>query len=312
MLSFLGIFQVDGHVGGTSFVDGYDGKRERNSAVKHDDYEVVGLHTALYEPLRQDVRTARQLAVGQAVRGVGYGKAVWMLAGTLFEGLHKGHLRVDVQLLASPQFDERKTLVGTNDVKFPERLLRVSHHVVDGTPHGLGYHPQRVGIVHGQTRFHTYLVIVIFQVDIHTEVGVGLLSHRLNGTNFDAIYHHVLLHIGHPLKIERHARFHLKVGTEVGKGIGTVADGTHQLCTLAPDKVNHPLRGIGIGQHGHRLDKHAHTATQPLVHTSVVDARIGDLLLAGEHRHDVAKGSLEKQVGLNAVLMAPVVALMTV
>ena len=65
---------------------------------------------------------------------------------------------------------------------------------------------------------------------------------------------------------------------------------------------------MDIGQHGHRLDKHAHTTTQPLVHASVVNGRIGDLLLTGEHRHDVAKGCLKEQVGLQAVHAAPVVA----
>ena len=209
MLSLLGVFQVDGHVGGTGLVDGDDGQREIYGAVEHDGHEIVGTNTARYQPLGQHVGAARQLTVGHAVGGVGHSQTVWMLAGAPFESLHKGHLRVYVEGLAATQGDECLTLPIADNVKLPKRQLGVSRHVAYGHPHGFGHHLERIGIVHGQTRFHAHFVVFAFQVYVNTEVGVGLVPHRLHGTNLDAIYRHVLLHIGHGHEVERYARLHL-------------------------------------------------------------------------------------------------------
>ena len=111
LLPVLRVFQVDGHVGGSGLMDGDDGQREVDGAVEHDGYEVVGLHTALYEPMRQDVGTARQLMVCQAARGIGHGQTVGILAGILLESLHEGHLWVDVHLFAGTQFHECSALL---------------------------------------------------------------------------------------------------------------------------------------------------------------------------------------------------------
>ena len=101
LLALLRIFQIYGHVGGTSLVNGNDGQRERNGAGKHDSHEVAGLHATINQLVCQNIGTARQFAIGHTVGGVGNGEVVRMLACLLLESLHEGHRRVNIEVLAS-------------------------------------------------------------------------------------------------------------------------------------------------------------------------------------------------------------------
>ena len=185
-----------------------------------------------------------------------------------------------------------------DDVKFPECRLGVGHHVADGHPDGFGHHPDGLGIVHGQTRLHAYLIAVAIQIDVYAEVGVYLLSYGLHGTHLAIGKHDMLLHVGYCHEVEYDTGLHAEVGTEMSKGVDAIADGAHQLATQALDKIDNPLRGIGIDHKGYRLHKHADAAPQPLVHTAVVDGSIGYLLLTGKDGENVAESGLEQQVRL--------------
>ena len=222
-------------------MDGDDGQREGDGAFEHDGHEVARLHATVYQPACQYVGTARQFSVSHTVGGIGHSQAVGRHTGTLLEGLDKGHLRVDVQVLARAKLYEGVTFLVADDVEFAERCLRMSYHVVDCNPDGFGHHLQGCLIVHGQTGLHAYFIAVAFQIDIHTEVGVDLFSYGLHGTYFGIAEHHMLLHVGHGQEIELDTRLHAEVRAEVGEGVDAIADGAHELAALALHEIDNPL-----------------------------------------------------------------------
>ena len=275
-------------------MDGQDGQGEVDGSVEHHGNEVVGAHTAGYQPVGQHVGAVRQLAVAEAVAAVGHGQTVGHSPCRLLESSGKGHRRINLVPPASPQLHQRFLLFGRNDAYLAERGIGMGQHLAHHLTNGIGQHLQRGRVVHRHTRLHANLVLSAFQEDEHSGIAVHLLAHGLHHAELGTAQQQVLLHIGQCLEVEHHARRHAQVHAEVGEGVDAMADGAHQLRAQAADVVGDGGVAGTVGQKGHRLDKHAHTATQTLVHAAVVHGEVGHAVLSGQRTDDMTERSLEE------------------
>ena len=210
-LALLGIVQVDGHVGRACLMDGDDGKGERDGAVEHDSHKIAWFDTTLYQAVCQYVGTVGQFTIGKTAVRICYGQTVGMLLGTLLESFHERHLRVYVKVLACAKLQEGFALLIANDAKLAKRRVGIVYHFADDNLDGFSHHLQGSLVVHGQTRLHTDLVVLSFQINSHVKVGVYLLPEWLHYSQLMAAYDHTLLHAGISEKVELHAWLHAQV-----------------------------------------------------------------------------------------------------
>ena len=97
--SLVGVFEIQRRIGSSSLMDGEHRQREFLLTVEHDTDKVVGLHAKVNELMRQSIRVAVHLAIGQLAVLVDHCGGIGCAFGLFGEEVGEGLSDIHVNLL---------------------------------------------------------------------------------------------------------------------------------------------------------------------------------------------------------------------
>ena len=305
--SLVGIFEVEWGVGSTSLVNSQHSQRELLETVKHDAHEVVGLYAEVYQLTSQGIRVAVHLAVGQLAVPIHHSGCIGRATGLLGKEVGKGLAQVHINLLARTYLDDALCLLVADDADAVNRLVWLSHHVFHGGLDGISHHTHLLTTVHRQTRLHTDIIVLICQEDVCQHVVKNVTTILLHQGAMCLTEMKRFLPARQSGEVERDARVHTQVTTEVREGISQLRECRLHLLMHAGDIVENGLLLLDFHHKRDGAHEHAVSLLHPWVVTSMIDGGIGHLLLSQQASQHIAESCLEELVGCKTVCLAPVV-----
>ena len=305
--SLVGIFEVEWGIGSTSLVDSQHSQRELLETVEHDAHEVVGLNAEVYQLTGQGIRVAVHLAVGQLAVPIHHSGCIWCATGLLGKEVGKGLAQIYINLLTRTYLDDTLCLLVADDADAVNRLVWLGHHVLHRGLDGICHHTHLLTTVHRQTRLHADIIVLVCQEDVCQHIVKNVATILLHQRTMCLTEMKRFLPARQSCEIERDARLHAQITTEVRERISQLRECRLHLLMHAADIVENGLLLLDFHHKRDGAHEHAVSLLDTRVATSMIDGGIGHLLLSQQTSQHIAESCLEELVGCKTVCLTPVI-----
>ena len=217
--TLVGVLEVQRRIGSTGLVDGQYSQRELLETVEHDTNEVVGLYAKVNQLTCQGIRVAVHLAVCQLAVPVHHSRGIRCAFGLLCEEVGEGLAQIYVNFLARTYLDDTLGLLIAHDADAVNSSVGLCHHVLHRCFNGISHHAHLLAAVHGQTRLHADVIVIACQEDVGEHVVEHITTILLYQRTMVLPKVEGFLPTRQSTEIERDARLHPQVATEVREGI---------------------------------------------------------------------------------------------